>query len=48
MQADFLCLHLDENRGFGFIRERVVKFVDMSIEDYAISLSIATMLAFLV
>ena len=48
MQADFLCPHLDKNGGFGFVRERVVKFVDMSIEDYAISLSIAAVLAFLV
>jgi hypothetical protein len=48
VEPDFLYLYLDENRGLGFVREGVIEFVDMSIKDYAISVAIFAMLAFLV
>lgn len=37
VEADFLCPHLDQDRGLSFVRERFIKLVDMSIEDYAIA-----------
>jgi hypothetical protein len=41
VEPDFLCPYLDQDRGFGFVRESIVEFVDMSVEDYAIAAAVA-------
>jgi hypothetical protein len=48
VEPNFLCPHLDEDRGLGFIREGVIEFINMLIKGYAVSVAIFAMLAFLI